>query len=282
MLGQHNVSRLYAGFEYWLTVIFVSLLRISYDTQFCQVVNTIPAHDDAVSCMAYLAPLGFLVTGSWDGCIKLWKGFTRSHARSFRLGDSILAYFNGDEKVISLDAKLHTVCGKINIVMGTEEGSVCVWSIDQTHLPMEEGTDQGAANVLKLTKEKRFSSIRRVLFNHNGTKIACCDSAGHLVVYFVHDVARIDRNCDSVVILFERKLNIQVTCMDWSFGPNRLVLADSKGLFYVWDMVMGKVDQELTLHKGAITAICYLDERRFITAGEDAQRVCIKVWKCDD
>lgn len=252
--------------------------------QYCQVVNTIPAHDDAVSCMSYLDQMGFLITGSWDCSVKLWKGFTRTHARSFRLGDSILAYFNCDDKITCLDSRLLTVCGKINVVIGTDTGNVFIWSIDQIHLPMEEGCDQSSSNVLKLTKSKRFSSIKGLLFNQNGTKIACCDSAGHLVVYFVHDVSKIDTNCDNVVVLFERDLDTELSCMNWSFGPNQLIVADTRGVFYVWNMAVGKMDQEVKLHSGAITAICCcpVDERRFITAGEDTQKHCIKVWRCEE
>lgn len=251
--------------------------------QYCQVVNTIPAHDDAVSCMAYLDKMGFLITGGWDCYVKLWKGFTRSHAKSFRLGDAILAHFNCDDKISCLDARLHTKSGKINVIIGTEAGNVFIWSIDQIYLPMEEGEDQSSKNVLQLTKSKRFSAIKGLLFNDNGTKIACCDSAGHLVVYFVHDVNKIDNNCDNIVLLFERDLNTELSCMNWSFGPNQLIVADTKGAFYVWDMAVGKMSQELQLHSGEITAICRLNsvEKRFITAGEDNQRHCIKVWKCD-
>lgn len=250
--------------------------------QYCQVVNTIPAHDDAVSCMSYLDQMGFLVTGSWDCSVKLWKGFAKSHARSFRLGDSILAHLSCDDKITCLDSRRLTDCGKINVVIGTAAGAVFIWSIEQIHLPMEEGTEQSAPNVVRVTQGKRFGAIKGLLFNKDGSKIACCDAKGRLVVYFVHDVAKIEQSCDNVVVLLERELGTELSCMNWSLGESQLVVGDVRGVFYVWNMAVGRMDQEMQLHSGGISAICGLDGRRFITAGEEAtQKHCIKVWNCD-
>lgn len=252
-------------------------------------VNTIPAHDDAVSCISYVDRMGFLVTGSWDCTVKLWKGFTRSHAKSFRKADSVLACFTCNDKITCLDSRLlladHN--GKINIVIGTDAGTIFIWSIDQIQLPMEESVDQNANQVLQVTNSsgggRPFASVKGLLFNHNGTKIACCDDTGRLVVYFVHDTSSICRGCANVVVLLERQLEgaSQLGCMSWSFGTNQLMVADARGVFYVWDMAVGKLGKQWTLHQGAITAINYLDETRFITAGQDTQKHCVKVWKCD-
>lgn len=255
--------------------------------QYCQTVNTIPAHDDAVSCMSYLDRMGFLITGSWDSTVKLWKGFTRSHAKSFRLGDSILAYFTCDDYISCLDSRLVTESGKINVLIGTAAGNVFIWSIEQIFLPMDEGNDLSSSNVLNLTKcQSRFAKIQGLKFNRDGSKIACCDSAGRLVVYFVHNVNKIDNNCDNIVVLFERNLKRDLTCLNWSFSNNQLIVADAEGVFYVWNMAVGKMDKEEVLHKGSITGICCLDSvtKRFITAGGGAggdDQHCIKIWKCD-
>lgn len=252
--------------------------------QYCQVVNTIPAHDDAVSCMSYLDRMGFLITGSWDSTVKLWKGFTRTHAKSFRLGDSILAYFTCDDYISCLDSRLLTESGKINVLIGTAAGNVFIWSIDQIFLPMDEGNDLSSSNVFNLTKtQTRFSKIRGLQFNRDGTKIACCDSAGRLVVYFVHNVNEIKQ--DNIVVLFEKDLKTELTCLNWSLSNTQLIVADAQGVFYVWNMAVGKVDKEEVLHTGTITGICCLDvaTKRFITAGAgNSDQHCIKIWKCEN
>lgn len=44
--------------------------RIIYDCDYGRKVNEIPAHDDAVSCLAYLNDIGILVSSSWDCTVK--------------------------------------------------------------------------------------------------------------------------------------------------------------------------------------------------------------------
>lgn len=250
--------------------------------QFCQTVHSIPAHDDAVSCISYVSEIGVLVSGSWDCSVKLWKGFTTAHSKSFRLADSILGYFNCDDKITCLDSRLLADCGNINVVIGTEAGGVFIWAVNQKMLPMDRGCEPATSNsVLELTKTRRLSQVTGLAFSDSGERVACCDALGHLVVYFIHDVTAISSSCDNIVLLFEEHLGTELSGMSWAFGRSQLVLTDAGGMLYVWNMEHGKAERKLALHSGGISALCRLDDRRFVTAGKDAGRHCVKVWKCD-
>lgn len=41
-----------------------------YDCDYGRKINEVPAHDDAVSCLAYLDEVGVLISGSWDCTVK--------------------------------------------------------------------------------------------------------------------------------------------------------------------------------------------------------------------
>lgn len=43
---------------------------MTYNLDYGRVVNEIPAHDDAVSCLSLLDEMGILVSGSWDCSVK--------------------------------------------------------------------------------------------------------------------------------------------------------------------------------------------------------------------
>lgn len=50
-------------------------VRILYDMDFGRITQTIVAHEDAVTCMAWGEKLNLLCSGSGDCTVRLWKGF---------------------------------------------------------------------------------------------------------------------------------------------------------------------------------------------------------------
>lgn len=53
--------------------------RIIYDLDCGRKLKEIPAHLDAVSCLAYIESIGVLISGSWDGYVKLVLHLVSAH-----------------------------------------------------------------------------------------------------------------------------------------------------------------------------------------------------------
>lgn len=183
------------------------------------------------------------------------------------------AHLTCENKVTCLDAK-STPLGKINIVIGTEAGEIFLWSCIK--LP---DYDFSKKNVATVTKTKQFSSITGLIFNADGTKMAVCDRSGQLAMFFIHNVE--DVQSDSIVELLDRNLGTPLTCLNWSFNKNKLVVGDEDGNFYVWNMCVGSIEFQRRLHNGPILKVKYLpNEDQFLTAGVDNNKHSVKVWTC--
>lgn len=46
------------------------VFRMTYNLDYGRVSDTIPAHDDAVSCLHLIGNIGCLISGSWDCSVK--------------------------------------------------------------------------------------------------------------------------------------------------------------------------------------------------------------------
>lgn len=69
LLGQFHVSlSLFPSLQG--SFILLVRFRLTYDLDYGRVLNEIPAHDDAVSCISFLEELAVLVSGSWDCSVK--------------------------------------------------------------------------------------------------------------------------------------------------------------------------------------------------------------------
>lgn len=57
-------------FRSYYSIFFFYISSVIYDCDYGRKVNEIPAHDDAVACLAYIEDIGVLVSGSWDCSVK--------------------------------------------------------------------------------------------------------------------------------------------------------------------------------------------------------------------
>lgn len=81
-------------------IIFLFFFSIFYDLDFGRVTQSLIAHEDAVSCLAWGNTKMLLASGSWDCSVQLWSGLTSN--TPIRLFNNILAKFDHDSHITCL------------------------------------------------------------------------------------------------------------------------------------------------------------------------------------
>ncbi|XP_055682050.1 protein FAN-like [Lutzomyia longipalpis] len=242
---------------------------ISYDLDYGRPTNVITAHDDAVSCLAYLKTLGLVVSGSWDCSVKIWKGFDKDSLSTFRISESMKAYLSLEDKVECLDAQFRD--SKIIVVIGNNVGEIILWTLDASIGRKSPDPNESSAQSVILSTKSPLSGIA---FNGNGTKVASCDVAGIFRVIYIseHQMG---------TVIFQKELASTFTCLNWTLSETQVLVGDTRGLIYVWDVHIGKMSLECETHSGPVWCITRTPDRsQIITAGCDSPRdTCIKIWQ---
>lgn len=86
------------------------------------------------------------------------------------------------------------------------------------------------------------------------------------------------------MLLFNKKFNNSLTCLDWRSSDELLFLGDRSGFLNVWDMTTGVIKFEKKIHSTSVQAIFMAKDREnFISGGKDSEDFFIKIWKpiCD-
>ncbi|XP_059617028.1 protein FAN-like [Phlebotomus argentipes] len=241
---------------------------VSYDLDYGRTTNVITAHDDAVSCLAYITSLGLVVSGSWDCSVKIWKGFDKNSLPSFRMSDSMKAYLSLEDKVECLDAKCRDT--RISVAIGNDVGEIILWTLDSTIV--NKSPDPGESTTQSVILSTK-SSITGVAFNGNASKVASCDEAGIFRVIYISDH-------QMGTVIFQKELTSSFTCLNWTLSETQVLVGDVKGQIHVWDVRIGEMSLECETHSGPVWCITRTpDSKKIITAGCDSPReICIKVW----
>lgn len=224
--------------------------------------------------MSYIEDIGCLVTGSWDCTVKIWSDMHSKRYKLFRTDHNMLDFLSCDDHITCLDSRLSST-NTISVIIGTKGGDAYLWSNNNFN------RDKIENSVIHLTKSRRFSAISGLIFSSDGTKFAICDNSGHLVMYFLHSKNRTESNDNyNIVELFERNLDTTLTCLNWGFNSDQLMVTGANGILYVFNMAVGRVEMERKMHNGQIYVIEFLAGGQFVTAGIDNTKHCIKLWSC--
>ncbi|XP_041776593.1 protein FAN-like isoform X1 [Anopheles merus] len=231
----------------WDNTIFI------YNFDFGKISSTIRAHDDAVSCISYVPSYGLLVSGSWDCSLKIWNNYHN---------DSVVGYHVLEEKVVSLD----TFAGErtIRVAVGLQSGELLLYELDgrTVHRPTSYTRDNQ-----QLLQTHR-GAVCEVRFSAKGTLIA---SVGEDRLLYVTDA-------DSSMTICRKELAETVRCLCWTADGKYLLLGDRTGTLHVWNMLLGVVESELTLHTACVYRIECIDEQRIVSCGKDDNNYCVKLW----
>ncbi|XP_049879652.1 protein FAN-like [Pectinophora gossypiella] len=99
-----------------------------YDVEYGRVVESFRAHDDSVSCLLWLEKERLLISGGWDGVVRVWGNVGRT-GQALR---GLKAEFDHDGNVTSLTYRRRR--HEIDIIATTTDGEVFVWELNNKGL----------------------------------------------------------------------------------------------------------------------------------------------------
>ncbi|XP_070575197.1 protein FAN-like isoform X2 [Ptychodera flava] len=215
-----------------------------YSIEYGRAVDTIMAHDDAVSSIWWDNDI--LVTASWDSTIKMWN-YSPSNGGKRTLPTEVIAELDHETGVsclcVSNDGTM--------ILSGTKEGQVYLWDAE-TH-------------VLISQKHVHSGVVHDVKFSPDGQRVLSCGDDHFMRVIDVHSGTEV----------YAKDAGEELRCLCWDGST---VLAGTEtGHLLIWDFVKVQVLNKVKGHTGALTCIdCSSDGRTVLTGGEDRKVI---MWK---
>uniref|UniRef100_A0A146LEF4 Protein FAN n=2 Tax=Lygus hesperus TaxID=30085 RepID=A0A146LEF4_LYGHE len=217
---------------------------IVYDVECGRIVESVRGHEDAVSCLAWIAP-SLLLTGSWDCCVRVWR--LRKPLTAIKPASDLIAQLDHDARITALATnRLYTL-----LATGTTEGDVFLWSLKSFSI------------VKNLPGHKE--SVNGIDFSPDGTRLVTCSDDRTLKVFDL---------CTGTVV-FSKCLVQKLKCLVWD--GKTLLVGGAQGNIYLWDLVNVNLVKEFQAHTGAVLCICASDDGGVvITGGEDKK---VKIWR---
>ncbi|KAI8428162.1 hypothetical protein MSG28_002408 [Choristoneura fumiferana] len=217
-----------------------------YDVDYGRVVESFRAHDDCVSCLLWLDKERLLISGGYDGVVRVWgnAGRTGQALRGLR------AEFDHDEKICAITYKRGR--HDIDIIAGTSDGEVVVWSL--------------AARAPRHKVAVHSGAVAALCFVGGGHRVASVGADGALSVT---DLSV----CDSV---YHKQLSERAAALCWE-GARVLWLGGRGGALLQWDALRAEQAARQPAHHDVINSV-YYDEatNTLVTASKDKT---VKVWK---
>ncbi|XP_045767552.1 protein FAN-like [Maniola jurtina] len=215
-----------------------------YDVEYGRVVESFRAHDDSVNCLKWLPKERLLVSGGWDGVVRVWGSVGR-------VGQAL----RGLKAEFDHDGKISTVAYRyrrhlLDIIAGTSDGEVFIWDYSTKELINKIAVHSSPVNGVCLLCEDRIVTV---------------SDSGELNV------------TDLTVLnsVYKKQVSSTITslCCD---GASVLWLGGAGSLLQ-WNMTAVAQLSELKAHDDLIWSI-HLDStsKTLITASDDKS---IKVWQ---
>ncbi|XP_063224918.1 protein FAN-like isoform X2 [Bacillus rossius redtenbacheri] len=218
---------------------------VLYNLEFGRVTDSVRAHEDAVSCLAWGAAKRLLASGSWDCSVRVWQGV--AEGRRLRPATSLLAQLEHDSHITCL--ALDRGCDRL--VSGTEDGDMFVWSLETNTLLQQLAGHSG--------------SVHGVDFSPNSNKLVSCGADSNFRVL----------DLTTGMLVYKKTLDEELRCLCWDGFT--LLLGGSSGSLYVWDLLLVEMKKQIQAHKGAVLAVsASRDGSIVVTGGEDR---CVMVWQ---
>ncbi|XP_047545229.1 protein FAN-like [Vanessa atalanta] len=216
-----------------------------YDVEYGRVVESFRAHDDSVSCLKWLQKDRLLISGGWDGVVRVW-GHVGTAGQALR---GLKAEFDHDGKItiVAYRYRRHI----LEIFAGTSDGEVFVWDYSTKDLMNKIKVHTSAVSGVCLLCEDRI-----VTTSENG------------------DLSVTDLSVLNSV--YQKQVSVTITsiCCD---GTCLLWLGGSSGKLLQWNMITVAQLSEEQAHDDLIQSIHFdCPSKTLITASNDKS---IKVWQ---
>ncbi|XP_078680116.1 protein FAN-like [Branchiostoma floridae x Branchiostoma belcheri] len=214
-----------------------------YSVEYGHILDTVLAHDDAVSCIQYQD--GLLVSASWDSTVKLWECKIGGGAKKQQL--QLLAELDHDSGVVCacVDAE------NTRVASGTEDGTLYIWSVESQYVLSRHTLHTG--------------SIHAISFSAEGQRVLTCGADHYLRVL---DVTTGTEVC-------AKDLEEPLRCMYWD--GETVIVGGESGNVLVWDLVNLQPIARVCGHTGAVTCLHVSEDGRTIVTGGEDRKVCL--WK---
>ncbi|KAK5646659.1 hypothetical protein RI129_005123 [Pyrocoelia pectoralis] len=218
---------------------------VLYDLDFGKIIQTVIAHEDSVTCLAWGNKSKLLASGSSDCTVKIWKSFFRSN---------VIKPMQCLQSQLDHSSQLTCLCFNPEnnyLATATDDGEIYIWTILTNSLYKKFVVHRGP--------------VKSISFSPDGQKLVSC---GTDKVFQVVDI-------DTGMPLYTKTLSSVLVSLKWQ--NFMLLLGSADGIIYIWDIVEVKLLYQEKAHNGAINVVDISSEQSFIvTGGEDH---AIKVWK---
>ncbi|KAF5298434.1 hypothetical protein FQR65_LT01213 [Abscondita terminalis] len=218
---------------------------ILYDLDFGKVTQTVNAHEDAVTCLAWGNKCKLLASGSSDCTVKIWKSFSkRDVIKPVQCLQKQLVH-NSQVNCLSFSPK------NDYLASATDDGGIFLWNMS-TYL-------------LHKKFKIHTSAVKSISFSPDGQKLVSCGSDK---VFQVIDI-------NTGMPLYNKTLSSVLISLKWE--DFILLIGSEDGILYVWDIVEVKLLYQTKAHTGGLKVVDISMKHSFIvTGGEDH---AIKIWK---
>ncbi|KAJ8681165.1 hypothetical protein QAD02_016952 [Eretmocerus hayati] len=220
---------------------------IFYDVEYGRIVDTLPAHSDRVSGLAFSKTHQIIISSSWDCTIKIWK--CPNSDKKIKLLDCFVAELDHDSQVTCIDVSRDETM----LVSGTEEGEIYLWNLNDSYS-------------LQFSAKEHLAKINSVTFDKDSTSIISCASDKTLNIMDVQTSTQI----------YHTNLSEEAKCLAW-IGVH-LLIGDNMGDVHLWNPQNAVFVSKFHCHQGAVMNLTVsLDHKEVITGGSDKKVI---VWEC--
>ncbi|KAG5324079.1 FAN protein, partial [Pseudoatta argentina] len=219
---------------------------IFYDIEFGRVIDVLQGHEDAVSCLAWSSTHRVIISGSWDCTAKVWHEYTSGS--KIKPTECFITQLDHDSKVICINISRDDTM----LVSGTEDGELCLWSMDSYNL---QSTIKG-----------HTCRVNAVIFDKQCSSVISCAEDKVLNIIDVRTSTQI----------YSVSLESEPLTLTWM--GMFLLIGDNDGNLNIWNHQEAVFIPQIHCHDGPLCALAVTaDSNLIITGGKDRK---VNVWKC--
>nr|XP_022903280.1 protein FAN-like [Onthophagus taurus] len=216
-----------------------------YDLDYGRIMQSVEAHEDAVTCMLWSNKLNLLCSGSSDCTIRIWRGFNEYGA--IKPIQCLISQLDHNSEVTCF---CFNGCNK-HLAVGTQDGEVYIWQISD--------------NLLFKRFSLHNSAIKSISYSPDEEKLVTC---GLDKCFKVIDIS-------TGMAVYSKILNSPLYSLKWD--ASTLFIGDESGFVYIWNIVEVKELLEMKLHNGAVNVVELSKNKEYLFSGGSDN--LIKVWK---